>query len=58
MAQKTYTVNWLLQGVGKKDLNEGDTVKLEEADAADLLKVGVLTEVKAEPEKTDKKAEA
>lgn len=55
MAQKTYTVNWLLQGVGKKDLNEGDTFKLEEADAADLVKVGVLTEVKAEPEK---KAEA
>lgn len=50
---KQYKVNWKLQGIGKKDLNEGDTVSLEDDDAAPLLKVGVITDPKA---KEDPKA--
>lgn len=56
MTVKNYAVNWLLQGVGKKDLNTGDTVKLDDAmpATAELIKSKVITEI-AEPEK---KAEA
>ncbi|NMV37239.1 hypothetical protein [Ralstonia insidiosa] len=43
MAEKQYRVNWALSGVGKKDLKEGDSVKMDEDEAAHLVKLGVLT---------------
>lgn len=44
MAEKQFKVNWTLSGVGKKDLKEGDIVKMDEADAAHLVKLGVLSD--------------
>lgn len=56
---KKYQVNWKLQGVGKKDLNEGDIVSLEADDAAPLLKLGVITDPKAgESPEAEESAEA
>lgn len=44
MADKQFKVNWTLSGIGKKDLNEGDTVKMDEGEAAHLVKLGVLSD--------------
>lgn len=43
MAIKTYRANWAISGLGKKDLAGGDTIKIDEEDAAEMLKFGALT---------------
>ncbi|CAJ0862123.1 hypothetical protein R77567_01619 [Ralstonia sp. LMG 32965] len=49
MADKIYRANWQVSGLGKKDLKEGDTVKLDEDDAAHLVKLGALSPADAKP---------
>lgn len=49
MADKQFKVNWTLSGIGKKDLNDGDTVKMDEDEAAHLVKLGVLSDPDAKP---------
>ncbi len=50
MAGKTYVANWLLQGVGKKPLNAGESIVLSEEEAQPFVECGVLSE-KPEPKK-------
>lgn len=51
MAEKLFRANWQVSGVGKKDLKEGDTVKVEETQVTDLVKLGALSpaDAKATP---------
>jgi len=55
MADKKYRVNWLLQGVGKKDLQAGDTVQLSDDDAKELLEIGVITLAGEKPAEVEQK---
>lgn len=43
MADKQFRANWQITGLTKKDLQEGDLVKLDEADAEHLVKLGALS---------------
>jgi hypothetical protein len=47
MADKQFRANWHITGLTKKDLKEGDVVKLDEEDAEHLVKLGALSPAEA-----------